>query len=148
MKMGQCKKGNRMKTLLDRVMAAARTHGEESAPEYEIGDLKMVLMAAFTLLGKSGQEKLLQNDEVAGLLVAWGGETLGFKAGVYTVIDDDQLNWFFPAKGIEKGDQVTCDFDDGYGGAPDPNTILLSRCGEDFPRAWIWLADWRKILRA
>lgn len=60
-----------MKTV-EPLLSAAKTHGLESEPDHEVGDLQDALRVAWELMSKTQRELFLQHDDVVAVL-AWGG---------------------------------------------------------------------------
>jgi hypothetical protein len=57
---------------LQRILDAARRHGEESDPDHETGDLIDVLRAVWPLVPPNQRRRVMKGERIAGLLEEWG----------------------------------------------------------------------------
>ena len=60
------------KDLVEALIDAAKQHGEDSAPDLEVGDLQDCLLAALSLLSENQFEVFYNTDAVIDTLEAGG----------------------------------------------------------------------------
>lgn len=59
---------------LERVLDAARRHGDESEPDHEVGDLLELLRALWPRVPESVRRDFMSSELVLDLLRDWGGD--------------------------------------------------------------------------
>jgi len=56
---------------LQAILDAAQTHGSESEPDHEVGDLQDALQAAWDLMSNEQRDQLMEQHEIKELLENW-----------------------------------------------------------------------------
>jgi hypothetical protein len=57
---------------LERLLGAAASHGEQSEPEHEVGDLQEILIAIWSVLDKKTKSKVMSHSQIEAILEEWG----------------------------------------------------------------------------
>lgn len=77
---------------LERLIEAARRHGEDSEPDHEVGDLQDILRAAWEQLTPDQRRRVIRSPEVSNVVEAAGGDLpLLQTVGDLADVDDGEL---------------------------------------------------------
>ena len=77
---------------LERLIEAARRHGEDSEPDHEVGDLQDILRAAWEELTPDQRRWVIRSSEVSNVVEAAGGDLpLLQTVGDLADVDDEEL---------------------------------------------------------